>query len=90
MTEKERMLAGMIYIAQGEELAKDNKKSRMLTRLFNNSTEEQLEYRTQHLKELFESTGQKLYIEPPFRCDYECNITIGGSANISDKTHAKE
>ncbi|HEY8805398.1 MAG TPA: maltose acetyltransferase domain-containing protein [Clostridium sp.] len=41
MTEKERMLAGMIYIAQGEELAKDNKKSRMLTRLFNNSTEEQ-------------------------------------------------
>lgn len=77
MTEKERMLSGNLYLAQDEELARDNKKGRMLTRLFNNSTEEQQDYRTQLLKQLFESTGENLYIEPPFRCDYGCNISIG-------------
>lgn len=77
MSEKERMLAGKLYIAKDERLAKDNKQSRVLTRLFNNSTEEQAEYRVQLLKELFESTGEKFHIEPPFRCDYGCHISIG-------------
>ncbi len=79
MREKERMLQGKLYIAQGEELARDIKKSRKLTRLFNATTEEQINYRTELLKELFKSTGEKIYIEPPFRCDYGCNISIGES-----------
>ena len=79
MTEKERMLSGKLYIARDEELARDNKKSRMLTRLFNNSTEEQLKYRVELLKELFESTGKNIYIEPPFSCDYGCHISIGNN-----------
>lgn len=79
MTEKERMLSGKLYIARDKELARDNKKSRMLTRLFNNSTEEQLKYRVELLKELFESTGKNIYIEPPFRCDYGCHISIGNN-----------
>lgn len=77
MTEKERMLSGTLYIANDEELGKDNKKARVLTRLFNNTTEEQLEYRSELLKELFESTGKKLFIEPSFKCDFGCNISIG-------------
>jgi maltose O-acetyltransferase len=77
MSEKERMLAGRLYIAQDKELGRDNKKSRQLTRLINNTTEEQIDYRIQLLKELFESTGKNLYIEPPFRCDYGCHISIG-------------
>ncbi|MDO4536074.1 MAG: sugar O-acetyltransferase [Clostridium perfringens] len=77
MREKERMLQGKLYMAQGEALKEDYKKSRRLTRLFNNTTEEQKEYRTELLKELFKSTGEKLYVEPPFRCDYGCNISIG-------------
>lgn len=77
MREKERMLQGKLYIAQGEALTRDNRKSRKLTRLFNNTTEEQKEYRSELLKELFKSIGEKIYIEPPFRCDYGCNISIG-------------
>lgn len=77
MTEKEKMLAGKLYIAQDEELATDNRKGRRLTRLFNRTTEEELEYRDTLLKELFESTGEKLYIEPPFHCDYGCHISVG-------------
>lgn len=77
MTEKELMLAGKLYTARDEELAADCKRSRQLTRLFNNSTEEQGGYRVQLLKELFKKTGENIHIEPPFRCDYGGNITVG-------------
>jgi maltose O-acetyltransferase len=29
------------------------------------------------LKQLFKSTGDNIYIEPPFRTDYGCNTSIG-------------
>lgn len=77
MSEKERMLAGRLYIPFDEELGRDNKKARMLTRLFNNTTEEQQDYRGVLLKQLFGATGENIYIEPPFRTDYGCNTTIG-------------
>lgn len=79
MTEKERMLAGKLYKAEGEELAKDNKKAMKLTRLFNNTTEEEQEYRVELLQRLLGSTGENIHIEPPFRCDYGCHITVGNN-----------
>ncbi|MEG9328782.1 sugar O-acetyltransferase [Salinimicrobium catena] len=77
MTEKEKMIAGKLYLAEDDELKKDNRKAKTLTRLFNLTTEDELAYRTELLKELFETTGKNLYIEPPFRCDYGCHISIG-------------
>lgn len=77
MREKQRMLSGKLYIAKDEELAKENKKGKIITRLFNNSLEEEQEYRKELLKDLFAETGENIYIEPPFRCDYGCNIYIG-------------
>ncbi|WP_300381121.1 sugar O-acetyltransferase [Clostridium sp.] len=76
-TDKELMLEGKLYMAGGGELSRDVKKSRRVTRLFNNTTEEQKEYRKELLKDLFKSTGKDFYVEPPFRCDYGCNISIG-------------
>lgn len=78
-TDKEKMLAQKLYMAGVGELATDNKKSRMLTRLFNHTTEEQWEYRTELLQQLLESAGKNVFIEPPFRCDYGCHITIGNN-----------
>lgn len=77
MTEKERMLAGKLYSDHDPELQSNKARSRRLIRLFNNTTEEQYPYREQLLKELFGSTGEHIYIEPPFRCDYGCNTYIG-------------
>lgn len=77
MTEKERMLAGELYDAHDPELRRDAARSRRITRLFNNTTEEQQNYRRELLKELFGSTGENIYIEPPFRCDYGSNTYIG-------------
>ena len=71
------MLAGRLYLPFDDELGRDNRIARMLTRLFNNSTEEQQDYRRTLLKQLFKSTGENIYIEPPFRTDYGCNTSIG-------------
>ena len=76
-SEKELMLSGELYKALDDELFKDSMRARRLTRLFNNSNEEDLEYRTDLLKQLFKSVGENIYIEPTFRCDYGSNISIG-------------
>lgn len=77
MTQKRRMLAGKMYLPFDPELGKDNKKARVLTREFNASTEDQIDRRTQILKDLFKSTGENVYIEPPFRTDYGCHTSLG-------------
>lgn len=77
MTEKEKMLSQRLYQPSDEQLQNDAARSRRITRLFNSTTEEQKDYRTQLLKELFGSTGERIYIEPPFRCDYGSNTYIG-------------
>lgn len=77
MTEKELMLSGNLYDSRDKELQADAARSRRLTRLFNNTTEEQIPYRITLLKELFGSTGEHISIEPPFRCDYGSNTFIG-------------
>jgi maltose O-acetyltransferase len=77
LTEKEKMLSGKLYLAQNVELVKDNTKAKKLIRLFNKTTEEEMKYIITLLKELFEKTGENLYIEPPFRCDYGCHISSG-------------
>lgn len=76
-TEKEKMIAGEMYSPNDPELRKYFLKARKLTRIFNNTTEEQIEYRSQVLKELFGATGEKIYIEPTFKCDYGFNIYVG-------------
>lgn len=77
MTEKERMLSGKLYIAKDEELGKDNRKARRLTRLINTATEEQAEYRLELFRELLGGAGENFWIEPPFRCDYGSHIYVG-------------
>ncbi|SIN83614.1 maltose O-acetyltransferase [Carnobacterium alterfunditum] len=77
MSERERMLAGRLYLAQGEELKAIRKKGQQLVRLFNATTEEEKPYRTQLLMEIFGKVAGEIYIEPTLRLDYGQNITIG-------------
>lgn len=78
-TEKEKMLQEGLYRAGDNELRTDAARSRQLTRLFNQTTEEQQDYRKELLKQMFKATGEDIYIEPPFRCDYGTNTTIGNN-----------
>ncbi len=72
-TEKEKMVAGHLYNPADPELVKE----RRLVRLYNETLETEYEKRTALLKELFGSTGERLFIEPNFRCDYGYNIHVG-------------
>jgi len=76
MTEKEKMLSGELYTVD-DELRQEFLNAKRIARLFNSTTEEETEYRKKLLSELFEKVGEKIYIEPPFRCDFGCNISIG-------------
>lgn len=77
MTEREKMLAGELYLASDPELTQGRQRARRLTRLYNATTEEEEAARLQLLEELFGSVGKGAFIEPPFRCDYGDNIQAG-------------
>lgn len=77
MTEKEKMLKGMLYLASDSELRKDFINAKRKVRLYNLTTESELDRRTDILKSLFKQVGDDTYIEPPFRCDYGYNVSVG-------------
>lgn len=77
MTEKEKMLSGRLYLASDAELTHMRQYARQLTSLYNATAEEQLSRRTALLQQLLGSVGENPVIQPSFRCDYGCNISIG-------------
>lgn len=76
-TEKEKMLSGDLYNASEPELVKERENARRLTRLYNQTSATEISKRTEILKELFGSTGEKIFVEPELRCDYGYNIHLG-------------
>ncbi|MGM0421076.1 MAG: maltose acetyltransferase domain-containing protein [Bacillota bacterium] len=76
-TEKEKMLAGQLYHADDPELVQDRLQARRLTRLYNQTREDELEKRKEIIQELLGKAGKNYFIEPTFRCDYGYNIQIG-------------
>lgn len=76
-SEKEKMLAGELYLAFGEELLAERQRAKALCRRFNSTTEEQMPEREALLRELLGSVGAGPFIEPNFRCDYGYNIHLG-------------
>jgi maltose O-acetyltransferase len=76
-TEKEKMLAGELYQAFGEELFGERQRARALCRRFNATTEDEMKERDGVLRELLGSCGTNAFVEPVFRCDYGYNIHVG-------------
>lgn len=77
MSEKEKMLNGKFYDPMDKKLIKDRLEARKLQYTFNNSKPSEGVKRKETLKQLLDKTGDKCYIEPPFRCDYGYNISVG-------------
>ena len=78
MTEKERMLAGELYIpASSDELVQEMRRAKEILKVFNHTGSGEGKKRKELLKELLGSIGKGSYIEPPFRCDYGKNTYIG-------------
>lgn len=77
MNMEEKMLNGLPYIANDEELRKKHDYAQKKTFEFNRSLPHDKVFRKNIIKTLFKETGEKFNITPPFNCDYGCNITIG-------------
>lgn len=77
INEKEKMLAGELYDPLDPQLCAERRRARLLFKAFNDTSDDQQEERAAILRELIPATGEGLWIEPPFYCDYGGNITLG-------------
>ena len=76
-TEREKMVAGEPYFPYDDELVAARKAARRLTRPYNATTEDEVEERERLLRALFGRVEGRVEVEPPFRCDYGFNISVG-------------
>ncbi len=76
-TEREKMLAGELYFGSDAELTKLRLHARQITRAYNSTIESENDVRRALLNRLLGKMSAIIEIEPPFRCDYGCNIYVG-------------
>jgi maltose O-acetyltransferase len=79
-SQRERMLAGELYIADDPQLAADNLRALTLTRQINASDPAD---RQALLAELLGSLGEGTEIRPPLSCDYSSQTHIGARCFIN-------
>lgn len=80
MREYEKMIAGEMYNALDPDLIEMRFKARALLTEINQSIQDIRQGpRLELAKKLFAKTGNNLWLQPPFYCDYGCNITLGDS-----------
>ena len=77
MTEQERMLSGQLYNAGDPELAAKRLRAKELCRRFNDAPAADTAGREAVLRQLLGKMGEGCWIEPPFRCDYGSQVSLG-------------
>ena len=77
MTEKEKMLAGMLYDPSDPELTELLIKARKLARQYNQTDEDEAEKRMAILRELLPNTPNLPSLQAPVYFDYGCNTYFG-------------
>ena len=78
MTEKEKMLNGLMYDANYDnELLNERNKAKNLCFEFNNLKPSETEQQTMILNKLIGKTSTNFTITAPFWCDYGYNISLG-------------
>ncbi|MFV0393808.1 MAG: sugar O-acetyltransferase [Coprobacillaceae bacterium] len=83
MNNKEKMLAGQLYMSEGQEIMKMKKKGKQLVYDFNHTAFDEGEKREAIIQELFGSTGSNLYVKGPFYCSHGSNIHVGDNCYIN-------
>lgn len=77
MTELEKMQSGRLYRAWLEDLPQLRLQAQTLCWQFNALSPLEMPRREEILRRLLGRVGKTFYMEPPFRCDYGFNISIG-------------
>jgi maltose O-acetyltransferase len=82
-TQRERMLAGELYIADDPELENEALRAAELTKKYNESSPSDPAARRRILVELLGSLGEDTVIRPPFYCDYGYQTHIGARTFVN-------
>lgn len=77
MTEKEKMLAGQIYDPSDKELADRRALAHRLSKLYNDTFEEEEQKRKELLDRLIPMQEEGVYIQGPLQVDYGCFTHLG-------------
>jgi maltose O-acetyltransferase len=76
-TERDKMIAGELYDPLDPDLVAARARARDLCLDLNATRETEQDERRRILVELFGEGGDKVWMQPPFFCDYGSNITLG-------------
>mgnify|MGYP005882115707 CR=1 FL=1 len=83
MTEREKMLAGLLYDCGDEELLARWHKAKNLMRDYNLTDSEDMERKNRILEELLGGRGKNLWITAPFYVDYGHHIFFGNNCEVN-------
>jgi len=82
-TELEKMLAGELYDPGDPELRRRREHAREVCWALNATLETQEDLRRSLLQRLLGSGGERVWIQPPFFCDYGSNIHCGNGVYMN-------
>ncbi|MCC2604568.1 sugar O-acetyltransferase [Planctobacterium marinum] len=77
MNEKQKMISGEMYSPGDPELVELRRQCRLKLEKLNSTSQTLPDERAEIIKSLFGRTGQQIYIESDFKCDYGMNIHVG-------------
>lgn len=83
MTEKEKMLSGLLYDPSDEELVELREKAHALSKAYNDTVETQEEERDAIMSKLLPNLGENAYLMGPVQFDYGCFTTIGEKSFVN-------
>ncbi|WP_159993874.1 sugar O-acetyltransferase [Roseomonas sp. 18066] len=82
-SQKEKMLAGELYIAEGAEIAADNARASAWMERYNAARCASADDRLALLREIMGAVGEGVNIRPPFFVDYGYNIRLGAGVFLN-------
>ena len=82
-SQKERMLAGDLYLADDQELRDASRRAYLLTQAFETAYAANVDQSREVLAQLLGGLGIDVHIKPPLFVDYGFNITIGAGSFVN-------
>jgi maltose O-acetyltransferase len=82
-SQRERMVAGDLYLADDPQLVQESRRAEALTKEYNESSPFDPARRMRILGDLLGSIGEETEIRPPFHCDYGFHIHIGARTFVN-------
>ncbi|WP_026888641.1 sugar O-acetyltransferase [Clostridium beijerinckii] len=79
MNQKERMLAGLPYKAWLDGLSEERMENKLKIHEYNLLRPDEMNRMEELIKDILGKTGDKVFIEQPFHCDYGQNIEVGNN-----------